>query len=87
MIHIIYLTLVWDDIRLVNGSTWYNGRVEVKVNDTWGTVCDHLWSWFDGYVACRQLGFDGVYGTKSEVMLISCHYNLSIGLPTYVPFQ
>ena len=51
------------DIRLVGGSTRFEGRIEVCLNDVWGTVCD------DGLalatlqqinsfhtVVCRQLG-------------------------------
>ena len=45
------------DIRLVNGKTPYEGRVEVCLNRRWGTVCDDFWSPFDARVACRQLGF------------------------------
>ena len=45
------------DIRLVNGTTIYEGRVEICWNETWGTVCDGFWSGFDAIVACRQLGF------------------------------
>ena len=45
------------DIRLVNGSNAFEGRVEICWNEVWGTVCDDFWSGFDGIVACRQLGF------------------------------
>jgi hypothetical protein len=44
-------------IRLVNGTTLYNGRVELLYNGVWGTMCDDGAGVADAVVACRQLGY------------------------------
>ena len=58
----------------MNGATFYEGRVEVCWNKTWGTVCDDFWSTGDAMVACSQLGFQKIgeyfYVLKNDHVLL-----------------
>ncbi|KAL4219781.1 scavenger receptor [Mactra antiquata] len=48
-------------IRLVNGSGLYEGRVELKVNGIWGTICNDSFDINDAEVLCRMLNLSATW--------------------------
>ena len=45
------------EVRLVDGNSLNEGRVEICVNEAWGTICSSGWNDADAFVVCRQLGY------------------------------
>ena len=45
------------ELQLAGGNIANEGRVEICVNNLWGTVCDDFWESIDAIVVCRQLGY------------------------------
>ncbi|XP_039471065.1 scavenger receptor cysteine-rich type 1 protein M130-like [Oreochromis aureus] len=53
--HILNLTCS-DSVRLLNGSSLCSGRLEVKSNQSWSSVCEADFDQQDAEVVCRELG-------------------------------
>nr|XP_031846097.1 uncharacterized protein LOC116432824 isoform X1 [Nomia melanderi] len=54
------------EIRLANGSSPLEGRVEVRHHGVWGTVCDDDFSTAAATVICRSLGYTGKAFAKKD---------------------
>jgi deleted-in-malignant-brain-tumors protein 1 len=62
-------------IRLVDGTSSYEGRVEIFVENQWGTICDDGWSTIDAEVVCRQLGLP----PNGAIAIAKGHYGQGAG--------
>ncbi|CAI7997790.1 Neurotrypsin, partial [Geodia barretti] len=50
----------YGDMRLADGGTEAEGRVELCIDNRWGTVCDNRWNENSTAVACKHLGFSEI---------------------------
>ena len=57
--HIIFLLdpIGNGEVRLVDGLTQYEGRVEIWWNSEWRTISNVEWDDQDAVVVCRQLNY------------------------------
>ena len=46
------------NVRLADGPTELEGRVEIFYNGSWFAVCDYIFGIEEADVVCRQLGFE-----------------------------
>ena len=44
-------------VRLLDGDTLLEGRVEICYQGVWGSIADDLWDRNDAIVVCRKLGY------------------------------
>ena len=66
------------DIRLEGSTLEEEGRVEVCMNEDWGTVCGDSFTTVDANVVCAQLGYSRYSELYiSHLILKNCNVILS----------
>ena len=72
-IHFFIFVLVSCDegsIRLVGGASDLEGRLEVCLDQAWGTVMDFFFNLPDARVASRQLGYNDTSECRTNLTLV-----------------
>lgn len=69
------------EARLVGGDNLLEGRVEICLNNEWGTVCDQMWNDTNTGVVCGQLGL--IQGGRRKMMII-CHHQTAVLLTLHM---
>ena len=75
------------ELRLMGGLTDYQGRVEICINNLWGTICYsssryNYWDINDARVVCRNLGHQelGIIFAHSAVKFNVRKYSIDVQL-------
>lgn len=66
-------------IRLAGGQEPNEGRVEICVNNQYGTICDDSWDDRDAAVVCAQLGF-----SRTSKQMPDCTIHLILYYITFI---
>ena len=53
-------------VRLVEGASIREGRIEACSSGNWSTVCDNFWNEAEAKIVCQQLG----YPTEGELSVV-----------------
>ena len=69
------------DLRLADGPTSSEGRVEILTNATWRTVCSDGWDQLDTNVVCRQLNLPFTREFARVLILSTIISNKKMPLP------
>ena len=59
-------------VRLKDGDIEQEGRIEVCVNNIWGSICGDGFDFTDAYVVCKELGL----GVSGIIIIIHNNYNV-----------
>ena len=69
------------DVRLVNGNTVKEGRVDICYDGIWYSACDDNWGSNEARVVCRQLGCRGgenLYTYTDPLIMSLFQYTVSV---------
>lgn len=70
-------------VRLIDGETDREGRVEVCLNNEWSRICQDKWDYREAAVVCSQLAYpiEGSFNSTQTTQTYTCRYTCII---TYI---